>query len=127
MQDKYSFEYAIIRIVPRVEREEFLNAGVILYCPEHNFLKTKFELNQEKLSIFSNELDMDEIKERLAVFEQICSGDPRGGEIAALSIASRFRWLTATRSTVLQNSSVHPGLCTQPEETLNRIYDELVK
>ncbi len=127
MQEKHLFEYAIIRIVPRVEREEFLNAGVILYCADHDFLETKFELNKEKLFILSNELDMDELKERLHVFEQICSGDPGGGAIAALPIASRFRWLTATRSTVLQISSVHPGLCTHPQETLNRIYDELVK
>jgi hypothetical protein len=127
MQEKHLFEYAIIRVVPRVEREEFLNVGVIVYCADHNFLKTKFELNKEKLSNFSNDLDIDELKERLHAFQQICSGLPEAGSIAALPLPARFRWLTATRSTILQTSPVHPGLCTDPQETLDKVYDELVK
>lgn len=127
MQEKHLFEYAIIRVVPRVEREEFLNVGVLLYCADHNFLKTVFDINEEKLSSFSNELDTDQLKERLRVFEQICAGVPEGGAIAALPLASRFRWLAATRSTILQTSPVHPGLCVDPQKTLERIYQELVK
>ena len=127
MQEKHLFEYATIRIVPRVEREEFLNAGVILYCADCHFLKTKFELNKEKLLFFSNDLDTGELLDHLHVFEQICSGEPGGGPIAGLSIASRFRWLTAAKSTIVQTSPVHPGLCTDPQQTLDRIYDELVK
>lgn len=127
MQETHLFEYAIIRIVPRVEREEFLNVGVILYCADYDFLKTKFELNKEKLLVFSTELDMNDLKERLQAFEQICSGKTGGGSIAELPIASRFRWLTAARSTILQTSSVHPGLCTDPQQTLDKVYDELVR
>ena len=127
MQEKHLFEYAIIRVVPRVEREEFLNVGVILYCADHNFLKTVFDINEERLSLFSTALDADQLKSRLQVFAQICSGGPEGGAIAALPLASRFRWLAATRSTILQTSPVHPGLCIDPQETLDRIYEELVK
>lgn len=127
MQGKYLFEYAIIRVVPRVEREEFLNAGVIVYCAEKKFLSAKFDLNKQKLGLFSFDIDTKEINERLEVFEQICSGDSKGGAIAELPIASRFRWLTATRSTIVQISSVHPGLCVDPQETLDKLYEELVK
>jgi hypothetical protein len=127
MQDKHLFEYAIIRVVPRVEREEFLNVGVILYCVEENFLNTKCELNKEKLSVLSNELDFDDLEKRLYAFEQICKGTEESGAIGKLPIASRFRWLTAARSTIVQTSPVHPGLCSDAEETLGKLYEELVK
>jgi len=127
MQDKHLFEYATIRVVPRVEREEFFNVGVILYCADENFLKTKCELNKEKLSVLSNELDFDDLEKRLYAFEQICKGTEEGGPIGKLPIASRFRWLTAARSTIVQTSPVHPGLCNDPQETLDKLYEELVK
>jgi len=127
MQDKHLFEYAIIRIVPRVEREEFLNVGVIMYCAEKNFLETKYELNKEKLSVLSTELDFDDLEQRLYAFEQICKGTEEGGPIGKLPVASRFRWLTAARSTIVQTSPVHPGLCNDPQETLDKLYEELVK
>jgi len=127
MQDKHLFEYAIIRVVPRVEREEFFNVGVIMYCADENFLKTKCELNKEKLSVLSNELDFDDLEKRLYAFEQICKGTEEGGPIGKLPIASRFRWLTAARSTIVQTSPVHPGLCNDPQETLDKLYEELVK
>jgi hypothetical protein len=127
MQDKHLFEYAIIRVVPHVEREEFLNVGVIIYCADQNFLQTKFALKKERLLALSNELDIEELEKRLSVFEQICSGDPEGGAIAKLSIASRFRWLTATRSTIVQISPVHPGLCESAQQTLEKLYTELVE
>jgi len=112
MQEKHLFEYAIIRVVPRVEREEFLNVGVIIYCADQNFLQIKFELNQERLVAFSNELDIEELEKRLFAFEQICKGAEDGGPIGKLPVASRFRWLTATRRTVVQTSPVHPGFPT---------------
>jgi hypothetical protein len=127
MQGKHLFEYAIIRVVPRVEREEFLNVGVILYCADKNFLRIKFELHKERLFAFSNELDIEELEKRLFAFEQICKGADEGGPIGKLPVASRFRWLTATRSTVVQTSPVHPGLCTDAAETLEKLYTELVK
>lgn len=125
MQEKHLFEYAIIRVVPRVEREEFLNVGVILYCPGQQFLQTRFTLNEKRLSVLSGELDMEELHKLLCVFEHICSGAPEGGPISKLPAAARFRWLTATRSTVLQTSPVHPGLCDDAGETLDRLYAEL--
>jgi len=127
MQEKHLFEYAIIRVVPRVEREEFLNVGVIIYCADQNFLQIKFELNKERLVAFSNELDIEELEKRLFAFDQICKGAEEGGPIGKLPVASRFRWLTATRSTVVQTSPVHPGLCSDAGETLEKLYTELVK
>jgi hypothetical protein len=126
MQEKHLFEYAVIRIVPRVEREEFMNVGVVVYCADENFLQSKFTLNKAKLLAFCNDLDAEELNKRLLAFEQICKGSDDGGAIAKLPIASRFRWLTATRSTIVQTSPVHPGLCDSAEETLNKLYEELV-
>ena len=126
MQEKHLFEYAVIRIVPSVEREEFLNVGVILYCAKQGFLKTIYELNAERLQAFSAKPDLEELKERLAAFERICKGGKEGGPIGELPIAQRFRWLTSTRSTVVQTSPVHPGLCCNAPETLNKLYHQLV-
>ncbi|QNF31544.1 DUF3037 domain-containing protein [Adhaeribacter swui] len=126
MPEKHLFEYATIRVVPRVEREEFLNVGVILYCPAQGFLRTLFELNETRLLAFSKKLDVIEIQERLRVFEKICAGGKMGGVIGQLPLASRFRWLTAARSTVIQTSGVHPGLCTNSEQALLRLHAQLV-
>jgi hypothetical protein len=126
MQENHLFEYAIIRIVPRVEREEFLNVGVIIYCKSQQFLKTVFSLDEHRLlSLYSN-VDIDEIRLHLHAFEQISNGNTEAGPIAALDLASRFRWLTARRSTVLQTSPVHPGLCKNAEETLIQLHKKLV-
>jgi hypothetical protein len=127
MQEKHLFEYAVIRVVPRVEREEFLNAGVILYCQDENFLQVRFSLDKSKLVAISPEADTEEIEKRLDVFDRICQGNTSAGEIGKLSLASRFRWLTATRSTVVQVSPVHPGLCVNAGETLEKLFEELVK
>ncbi|MEP7142507.1 MAG: DUF3037 domain-containing protein, partial [Ferruginibacter sp.] len=118
MQENHLFEYAVIRIVPRVEREEFLNVGVILYCSKLNFLEAMYGINQERLKAFCGELDIKEVEENLLAFERICAGGEGAGPIGKLDIASRFRWLTATRSTVVQSSKVHPGFCTDAKETL---------
>ena len=121
------FEYAVIRVVPRVEREEFLNVGVILYCPAQRFLQTACTLDEVRLRAFSPEIDLDELRTRLDSFTKICTGRPTGGPIGQLAIAARFRWLTATRSTVVQTSAVHPGLCRDAGETLARLFGELVE
>lgn len=126
MQDNHLFEYAVIRVVPQVEREEFLNVGVVLYCPAKKFLKTTFTLDEERLLAFSDHTNIAEIREHLCNFEQICLGAPEGGPISRLDMASRFRWLTATRSTVVQTSKVHPGLCTDPQDMLARLHEQLV-
>ncbi|CAN5517758.1 DUF3037 domain-containing protein [soil metagenome] len=120
------FEYAVIRIVPRVEREEFLNVGVILYCAKERFLQAKVCLNEERLAAFCIETDKEELKHHLDAIQRICVGDSSAGPIAKLDIAARFRWLTATRSTVVQTSKVHPGLCKSPVQTLEKLYTRLV-
>lgn len=127
MQEKHLFEYAVIRVVPRVEREEFLNVGIVVYCAAQGFLQTMFEVNSDRLRAFGSEVDADELADRLRAFERICAGGPDGGPIGRLPIASRFRWLTATRSTVVQTSPVHPGLCTDAHETLVRLYIQMVQ
>ena len=126
MQGKYLFEYAIIRIVPRVEREEFLNSGVILYCKDLKFLGCLYTLNKDKVNALCAEVDCREVEEHLRSFERICNGDKDGGPIALLDLPSRFRWLTATRSTVVQSSKVHPGFATDPQETLQKLFEQLV-
>ena len=126
MQENLLFEYAIIRIVPRVEREEFLNVGVILYCPSQKFLKVKYHLNKERLAHFCDKIDVSDLEIHLKSFEQISIGDKKAGPIAKLPNAERFRWLTATRSTIIQTSKVHPGFCIDAEKTLNKLFDQLV-
>ena len=125
MPEKHLFEYAVIRVVPCVERGEFLNVGVILYCSAQEFLQTTYALSEDRLRAFSAELDAAELHERLHAFERICAGRKEGGTIGQLPIAARFRWLTATRSTVVQTSPVHPGLCTDVTETLARLFMQL--
>ena len=126
MQENQLFEYAVIRIVPRVEREEFLNVGVILYCPKQKFLKAKYHLNKKRITHFCEEIDIKELEGHLKTFEQISVGAKDAGPISKLSIAERFRWLTATRSTVVQTSKVHPGFCDDPEKTLEKLLNQLV-
>ncbi|WP_299823518.1 DUF3037 domain-containing protein [uncultured Pontibacter sp.] len=126
MQDKHLFEYAVIRVVPRVEREEFMNVGVILYCRGLGFLQTVYNLNEERLQAFCKELDVAELQERLQAFERICKGRSEGGPIGQMSISERFRWLTAARSTIVQTSAVHPGLCTNAQEMLDHLHRQLV-
>ena len=126
MQQNYLFEYAVIRAVPRVEREEFLNIGVILYCARLNFLQTKFLLSETRLTAFAPELDITDLEEHLCSFERICNGNKAAGPIGNLDIASRFRWLTATRSTVLQTSKVHPGFCADAAGMLSRLFAQMV-
>ena len=126
MQEKHLFEYAVIRVVPRVEREEFLNVGVILYCRSLGFLQTRFELNEERLRAFAKDIEVEELQQRLRAFEKICAGRREGGTIGQLGIAERFRWLTATRSTIVQTSPVHPGLCADAQQTLTHLFTQLV-
>ncbi|HEY5825131.1 MAG TPA: DUF3037 domain-containing protein [Cyclobacteriaceae bacterium] len=126
MQENHLFEYAVIRFVPMVEREEFLNIGVILLCAKEKFLQLRFELDEDRLKVICPQVDLKELKEQLQSFERICKGGPEGGSIGKLSIPERFRWLTATRSTVVQTSKVHPGLCTDASEMLDRLYRQLV-
>jgi hypothetical protein len=126
MQGRHLFEYAILRIVPMVEREEFLNAGVILYCKSERFLKCRYTVDESRILAICPTANIDAIRFQLSGFEHICKGGADAGPIGRLDIASRFRWLTATRSTIIQVSKVHPGLCDEPEEMLSQLYEKLV-
>lgn len=126
MQDRQLFEYAVIRVVPRVEREEFLNVGVVVYCAKQKFLKSVFLLDEERLQAFAKDIDINTVKENLTAFTRLCAGGKDGGPIGELDLASRFRWLTAMRSTVLQTSRVHPGFCVDAEEKLSQLLAEQV-
>ncbi len=127
MPEKHLYEYAVIRIVPRVEREEFINAGVIMYCATQRFLEVKCSVDEDRLKALGCQLDLPEIAARLTAFEQVCRGGKEGGPIGAFPQASRFRWLTATRSTVVQTSRVHPGLCFNAMDTLQMLYKQIVE
>lgn len=121
------FEYAVIRVVPQVEREEFINVGVVLYCKASRFLDAQIQLDDMRvLSLFPG-ADVADIRAHLDAFQNIARGITSAGPIACLDAASRFRWLTARRSTVIQTSQVHPGLCDQPADALARLYAKLVE
>ena len=127
MHEKDLFEYAVIRVVPRVEREEFLNVGVVLYCARQKFLKMLYKIDVPRLKALCNECDADSVNEYLQAFHRVCVGGSDAGPIGRLSMAERFRWLTATRSTVVQTSKVHPGFCENAGETLDKLFVQLVE
>lgn len=126
MQERHLYEYAVIRVVPRVEREEFLNVGLVLFCKSKKFLQMAYHLDERKLMLLSDEIDMEQLELNLRSFESICKGEKDAGPIAQLDIPSRFRWLTAVRSSVIQTSRPHPGMCCELEETLERLFMEMV-
>lgn len=126
MQDKVTFEYAIIRIVPKVEREEFFNVGVILFSKRKKFLGIKYKIDTAKLKSFSEDLDLDFLNDYLNAWQLICDGHPNGGTIGTFELSDRFRWLAASRSTIIQSSKTHPGLCDDPEKVLETIFNTYV-
>lgn len=126
MHGKHLFEYAFIRAVPRVERQEFINVGVILYCRSQRFLDLKINLNQRKINCLDGNADIELFKRVLNGFKNVCEGSATAGPIGRLPAAERFRWLTASRSTIIQTSPVHPGFCVQPSITLEKIFLEMV-
>lgn len=126
MQEAHIYEYAVIRVLPKVDREEFINVGVILFSKKEKYIGIKYYLNKEKLSLFSNELDIDFIEDNLKSFEKICIGCTTGGHIAQFDIPERFRWLTAVKSSCIQTSRPHPGLSKDLDLTLDKLFKELV-
>ena len=126
MHEKYLYEYAVIRVLPFVEREEFINVGIILFCKEEKYIRVLFTLNEAKLRSLSNDLDLEQIKLNLQSFEKIAMGTENCGPIGQLDVPSRFRWLTAVRSSVIQTSRPHPGLSNNLDQTAQRLFDELV-
>lgn len=126
MPGKHLFEYAVVRVVPRVEREEFLNVGLVLYCKQQRYLQTVFHLDRDRLQTLFPALDIDEVQAYLTAFEKISQGSKDGGPIAKLDLPSRFRWLTATRSTVVQVSKTHVGFCDDLEKAKQKLFEQLV-
>jgi len=121
-----SYDYAVIRVVPRVEREEFINAGVIVFCRARRFLGARVTPQRALLAALTPDLDPAEIERHLAVIPTICAGGKDSGAIGALTLAERFHWLVAPRSTVVQVSRAHCGLCDDPAAILDHLMERLV-
>lgn len=126
MQDKQLYEYAVIRFVPNVEREEFINVGVILFSKQNHYIKIRYQLDPEKIKLLYPETDFETLQQNLEAFEKISKGSNDGGSIAAYDVPERFRWLTAVRSAALQTSRPHPGFATNLDETLEKLFKALV-
>lgn len=123
----YTYNYAIIRLVPRVDREEFINVGVILSCPAKTFLAARIELDEQRLLALDPAPDLEQIKCHLATIPAICAGGPTAGPIGALPQPRRFEWLVAPRSTIIQMSPVHSGRCTDPAAELQSLLEAMVR
>ena len=126
MPGKHLYEYAVIRLVPRVEREEFLNVGIILFSKGTKYLNCRHQIDPEKLKLFSCELEVAEIENNLKAFEKICTGARDGGPVAQWETPDRFRWLTAQRSSSHQTTRPHNGFSDDLDKTLKRLFEELV-
>lgn len=126
MPARAPYEYTVIRVVPCVEREEFVNAGVILFCKQHRFLAARLALDEERLLALQPRADIGEIRRQLELIPTIIRGGRGAGDLGMLPPAERFRWLASPRNTVVQPSPVHPGLCDDPQAALDEIYDRLV-
>jgi hypothetical protein len=120
------YDYAIIRVVPCAERGEFINAGVVLHCLERGFLESRVHVDEQRLLALWPGAELDLIRQHLEAFPKICAGDPDAGPIGGLSRRERFQWLVAPRSTIIQVSPVHSGLCDSPEATLEELFRRLV-
>lgn len=126
MPAKHLYEYAVIRVLPVLEREEFLNVGVIVFSKRTGYIGVRVALDEERLRAFSSDLDLDQVQENLRSFVRTAEGDAAGGPIARMDAAERFRWLTAVRSSAIQTSRPHAGLCADLEGTTERLFRELV-
>jgi len=126
MHSQLLYEYAVIRVVPRVEREEFINTGLVLFCKEKNILYCRTYLDAGKLACLDPGVDMEWLKENLKAFEEIALGTNPKSKISGLDVPSRFRWLTAARSTILQCSKVHIGFSENLELSFNHLFEQLV-
>lgn len=127
MRDHYSYDYAIVRVVPRVEREEFVNAGAIVSCPGREFLEARIELDERRLSALDPALDIELIRTHLASIPVVCAGGNQAGPIGRLSRRERFDWLVAPRSTTIQTSAVHTGRCVDPDGLLEHLLKTMVR
>jgi hypothetical protein len=121
------FSYAILRVVPRVERGECFNAGVVLFCRQRNFLGLRVGLDQARLRALAPDVSAREVRGHLEALARVAAGEDGGGAIAKLPASERFGWLVAPSSTIVQPSEVHTGLTSDPEGTLAQLFAELVE
>lgn len=121
MPDQHLYEYAVIRVVPRVEREEFLNVGVVVFCKKQGYLRARLATDLSRIRVFVPHIDLEEVVCYLNAFVHIAAGIPGSSPIGTLDAPSRFRWLTAVRSTVVQTSRLHPGFCPDLDSEIERL------
>ena len=127
MQEDKIYEYAVIRLVPKVEREEFFNIGLILFSKREKYIRIQIHICPKKFELMESKMDLGVVQQNLENFEKVANGAKDGGEIAKLEIPERFRWLTAVRSSVVQTSRPHPGKSKDLDGTFERLFAELVK
>ena len=127
MHERFVFDYAIVRVVPRVDRGEFLNAGVILFCSTAGFLESRIELDHARLQALAPSIDTAVVQSYLDSIPTICAGGGEAGSIGSLPRRARFHWLVAPRSTVIQTSDVHSGVHADPKVALEGLFERLVR
>ncbi len=126
MPERSPYDFAVIRVVPRVDREEFVNAGVVVFCPTRKFLKARVVVDESRLRALWPTLDLSLLRQHLEPFPAVCAGDPESGPIAARPLRERFHWVVSPRSTMIQISPVHSGLCESPGSVLDELFEKLV-
>lgn len=126
MPARSAFDWTVMRIVPRVERGEAINVGVILYCGSARFLGARIALDRARLLALDPTIDVEEVERALAVITPICAGDSEGGLVARMPPAERFQWLAAPRSTITQPGPIHTGICDDPQAMLDDIFAKMV-
>jgi Protein of unknown function (DUF3037) len=127
VHDHCSYDYAVIRVVPRVDREEFVNVGVIISCPAQDLLEARIELDEARLLAFDPTVDLEVVRNHLASIPRICAGGPDAGPIGQLTLRERFHWLVAPRSTIIQTSRAHTGRCTDAGMLAEKLLDRMVR
>ena len=127
MSAEHTYDYAIIRVVPRVERGEMINVGVILSCPDASFLEARIELDPERLRALDGSIDIDAVRDTLSTIPVICAGGAAAGPVGELPQRNRFHWLVSPRSTVVQTSAVHTGRTSDPAATLDHLLNTMVR
>lgn len=126
MLENKIYEYAVIRLVPKVEREEFFNIGLVMFSKKEKFIRMEFHLCPDKFKLMDSKMDFEDVLQNLESFQKIANGDKDGGPVALMDIPERFRWLTAVRSSSVQTSRPHPGKSQDLEKTFGKLFEELV-
>lgn len=126
MHEKHLYDYAVIRVVPKVEREEFVNVGLMLLCKRQKYLRIEYKIPTEKIMAFCSEFDIEQVQINVDAFVKICKGKSDGGPIGTFEIEERFRWLTAVKSSSIQTSRPHSGFSSDLDATFEKLYAELV-